>query len=108
MPEEKEPPRPHGDKLGGTARQDRNNPEGNQAQVQSDASPDVVGAMGPPVKDESDLDRIGGAGAPTREETDRDRGRGSTANGVPAFDEDDGAQRKRQYRDGADLVSGLD
>ena len=60
------------------------------------------------VKDESDLDRIGGAGAPTREETDRDRGRGSTANGVPAFDEDDGAQRKRQYRDGADLVSGLD
>ena len=104
MPEEKEPPRPHGDKLRGSASQDRNNPEDNQAQVQSDASPDVVGAMGPPVKDESDTDRIG----PTREETDRDRGRGSTANGVPAFDEDDGALRKRQYRDGADLVSGLD
>ena len=89
MPEEKEPPRPHGDKLGETARQDRNNPDDNQAQVQSDAPPDAVGA-------------------PTKEETDRDRGRGSTANGVPAFDEDDGALRKRQYRDGADLVSGLD
>lgn len=85
MPEEKDPPRPHGDKLGGPARPQRNNPDDNQAQVQSDAPPDVVG-----------------------EESDRDGGRGSTANGVPVFDEDDGAQRKRQYRDGADLVSGLD
>ena len=85
MPEEQDPPRPHGDKLAGSARPQRNNPEDNQAQVQSDAPPDEV-----------------------REESDRDRGRGSTANGIPAFDEDDGAQRKRQYRDGADLVSGLD
>jgi hypothetical protein len=92
MPEEKDPPRPHGDKLTGAAGRQRNDPEDNQAQVQSDAPPDVVG----------------GPEAPVREESDRDRGRGSTANGVPVFDEDDGALRKRQYRDGADLVSGLD
>ena len=91
MPEEKEPPRPHGDPLEGAVGNPRNNPDDNQAQVQSDAQPDAVGAA-----------------ASGREETDRDGGRGSTANGVPVFDEDDGALRKRQYRDGADLVSGLD
>jgi len=91
MPEEKERPRPHGDPIQGAAGNPRNDPDDNQAQVQSDAQPDAVG------------------GATTgREETDRDGGRGSTANGVPVFDEDDGALRKRQYKDGADLVSGLD
>lgn len=108
MPEEKDPPRPHGDKLAGSARPQRNNPEDNQAQVQSDAPPDVVGGTGAPTRDESEVGRIGGPGSPVREESDRERGRGSTANGVPAFDEDDGAQRKRQYRDGAHLVSGID
>jgi hypothetical protein len=108
MPEEKDPPRPHGDKLKGAAGRGRQNPDDNQAQVQSDAPPDVVGAAGAPVRDESKRDVIGGPGAPVREQTDRDRGRGSTANGVPAFDEDDGTQRRRQYGDGADLVSGLD
>ena len=88
MPEDKDPPRPHGDKLQGSSRPERNTRDENQAQVQSDATPDAV--------------------QPGREESDRDHGRGSTANGVPVFDEDDGAQRKRQYRDGADLVSGLD
>ena len=91
MPEEKEPPRPHGDKLKDVAGNPRNNPEDNQAQVQSDAQPDAVGG------------RSSG-----REESDRDDGRGSSANGVPVFDEDDGALRKRQYKDGADLVSGID
>jgi hypothetical protein len=95
MPEEKEPPRPHGDKLGASVGNPRNNPEDNQAQVQSDAPPDAVGGMG----SEDDA---------AREESDRDRGRGSSANGVPAFDEDDGAQRKRHYKDGATLVSGID
>lgn len=91
MPEEKERPRPHGDPLGGAVGNPRNDPDDNQAQVQSDAQPDAVGGA-----------------AAGREETDRDGGRGSTANGVPVFDEDDGALRKRQYKDGADLVSGLD
>jgi hypothetical protein len=50
---------------------------------------------------------VGGA-SHGREETDRDGGRGSTANGVPVFDEDDGKLRRRQYENGADLVSGLD
>ena len=108
MPEEKEPPRPHGDKLGASVGNPRHDPEDNQAQVQSDASPDVVGGMGRPVRKESDIDAVGGAGAPAREESDRERGRGSDANGVPAFDEADGAQRKRQYNDGATLVSGID
>jgi hypothetical protein len=84
MLEEKEPPRPHGDKLGvGNA---VNNREENQGQNQSDAPPDASGV-----------------GA-----EERDRDRGSDANGVPAFDETDGAQRKRQYKDGATLVSGID
>ena len=91
MPEEKEPPRPHGDKLGNVAGNARNNPEDNQAQVQSDAQPDAAGGI------------RGG-----REQSDRDDGRGSSANGVPVFDEDDGALRKRQYKNGADLVSGTD
>ena len=87
MPEEKDPPRPHGDKLGvGNA---VNNREENQGQSRSDAPPDAVGV-----------------GA--REENDREGGRGSDANGVPAFDETDGAQRNRQNKDGATLVSGVD
>lgn len=89
MPEEKEPPRPHGDKLAGAVGNRRTGPQDNQAQVQSDAPPDAVGAGG-------------------REESDRDRGRGSTANGVPVSDEDDGDLRKRQYKNGAELVSGID
>jgi hypothetical protein len=89
MPEEQEPPRPHGDKLKGAMGQDRNDPDDNQAQVQSDATPDAVGAGG-------------------REDSDRAGGRGSTANGVPASDEDAGAKRRQQYKDGADLVSSSD
>ena len=88
MPEEKEPPRPHGDKLAGALGNQPTDSDENQAQVRSDAQPDAVG---------------GG-----REESDRDNGRGSTANGVPVFDEDDGAKRKRQYENGAELVSGID
>ena len=63
MPEEKERPRPHGDPLKDEIANSRVNQEDNQAQAQSDASPDVVG-----------------------EESDRDRGRGSDANGIPASD----------------------
>jgi hypothetical protein len=98
MPEEKERPRPHGDPLKGEVGNPRNNPEDNQAQVQSDASPDVVGGMG----------NVGGPGAPAREESDRDRGRGSDANGVTAFDEADGERRRKRYDDGAELVSRID
>ena len=43
MPEEKERPRPHGDPLKEEIGNSRNNPEDNQAQVQSDAPPDLVG-----------------------------------------------------------------
>ena len=73
MPEEKELPRPHGDPIQGAAGNPGNDPDDNQAQVQSDAQPDAGATTG-------------------REETDRDGG----------------ALRKRQYKDGADLVSGLD
>lgn len=62
MPEEKEPPRPHGDKL----------PVGNQRDDAEDNSP-----------------------------------RGQDENGAPEL-EDEGAQRKRQYKNGAELVSGMD
>ena len=65
--------------------------EPNAAQRQSDVPPDVVG----------------GAEAP-RGRSDRAEGRGSTANGVPAFAEDAGKQRKKQYEEGAGLVSEID
>ena len=108
MPEEKEPPRPHGDKLKGSIGKQRNNPDDNQAQVQSDASPDAVGGIGRAGRKESDIDASGGDGAPERETSDRDRGHGSTANGIPAFDEDAGAERKRLYDEGAGIVSRTD
>jgi hypothetical protein len=87
MPEEKERPRPHGDPLRDEIGSESGNREENQAQAQSDAPPDAT---------------VG------REESDRAAGRGSDANGVPAFDDEDGAQRRRQYDAGADLVSKLD
>lgn len=88
--QEKERPRPHGDPL-------RDNVEDNAAQRQSDAP----GSDANPTVD----DRFGDAtGA-----NDRAGGRGSSANGVPAFDEAGGGERRRQYNDNdADLVSRLD
>ncbi|MCA1559740.1 MAG: hypothetical protein LC804_05545 [Acidobacteria bacterium] len=80
---ENEKPRPHGDPLDDAS-------EGNQAQRQSDATPDAVG------------DVVG------REESDREGGRGSSANGVPAFDEDAGEERRKLYEKSATLVSRID
>jgi hypothetical protein len=69
------------------------NPEENRAQAQSDATADEVG------------DRL----APDyTEQSDRAHGRGSDANGIPEFDEAEGELRKKQYRDGAEIVSGTD
>ncbi|HET7619877.1 MAG TPA: hypothetical protein VFK20_15325 [Vicinamibacterales bacterium] len=69
------------------------NPEENRAQAQSDATADEVG------------DRV----APDyTEQSDRAHGRGSDANGIPEFDEADGELRKKQYRNGAEIVSGTD
>jgi hypothetical protein len=81
---ENQKPRPHGDPLEEVI-------EGNQAQRQSDAAPDAT---------------VGDADA--HEESDRDGGRGSSANGVPAFDEDAGEQRRKLYEKGAALVSRID
>ena len=83
MPEEKERPRPHGDPMRDEI--DDTNREENRAQRDSDAPADIIG-----------------------EQSDRDRGGRSDANGVPAFDDADGNERKRKYKDGAELVSGLD
>jgi hypothetical protein len=84
MAHDNERPRPQGDPLSEQV-------EPNAAQRQSDATPDVVG----------------GAEA-LRGTSDRAEGRGSTANGIPAFDEDAGEQRKKQYGEGAGLVSKID
>ena len=84
MAEQKERPRPHGDPL-------TEEVEPNQAQRQSDAPPDAT--AGP--------DKLRGT-------SDRADGRGSTANGVPEFDEDAGAERKKLYKEGAGLVSRID
>jgi hypothetical protein len=89
MAEQQDPPRPHGDPLAGTAPDA--NPEDNRAQRQSDAPPDSTG-----------MERGG------REESEREGGRGSDANGIAADDEADGERRKRQYKDGAGLVSRID
>ena len=88
--EEAEPPRPHGDPL-------RDNVEDNPAQRQSDApGPDTSSIRG------EQGDDLTGA-------NDRADGRGSSANGIPAFDEDGGEERKRQYKDNdAGLVSRID
>lgn len=56
---------------------------------------------GDPLKDEV-------ANSRDNPEGDRAQVQSDDANGVPAFDEADGAKRKRQYKDGAELVSGLD
>ena len=63
----------------------KQNPEDNRAQRQSDAPVDEP-----------------------RQESDRIRNQGSDANGVPEFDEADGENRKRLYREGAKLVSRID
>jgi hypothetical protein len=82
MPEQNQPPRPHGDPL---------NPESvepNTGQRQSDAPPDVVGQR------------------PGREEPTA--GTTSTANGTQESDEEEGRERRKRYDDGADLVSRID
>jgi hypothetical protein len=107
MPEQKEPPRPHGDPLEEEAmntgraagrnvdsgKRDRNNQdrgsleEPNPAQRQSDATSDVAS--------------LAGVEEPTLGTT-------SDANGITAGDERDGALRKKRYDDGAELVSRID
>jgi hypothetical protein len=78
-----ERPRPHGDPL-------RDIVKDNPAQRQSDVPPDS-----PARKDRT-------------RNSDREGGRGSTANGIPALDDDSGMKRRRQYDEGADLVSEID
>jgi hypothetical protein len=89
MAEQSERPRPHGDPLEDLVEM---NSEDNRAQAQSDAAPDAT--------EEPHGDRLNNS--------DRADGRGSDANGIPAFDEADGAARKKLYRDGAELVSKID
>ena len=107
MPEQTEPPRPHGDPLEeerlntGTA-QDREIESGkrdrqtldrgqldepNEAQRQSDATNDAAS--------------LAGVEEPTA-------GTASDANGIPATDEREGEARRKRYDDGAELVSRID
>jgi hypothetical protein len=86
MPDRTRRPGPGGDPM-------QRNPEDNPAQAQSDATADEVG------------DRLG---PDYNEQSDRAHGRGSDANGVPEFDEAAGEQRKKLYRDGAEIVSRID
>jgi hypothetical protein len=69
------------------------NPEDNRAQAQSDATADEsVNRLAPDFTEQSD----------------RAHGQGSDANGVPEFDEAAGEQRKKLYKDGAEIVSRID
>ena len=107
MPEQNEPPRPHGDPLeeerlntGGapakavdSGKRDRadldrgHREEPNAAQRQSDATNDAVSLEG------------------TEEPT---LGTTSDASGISAGDQPDGERRRRQYESGAELVSKID
>jgi hypothetical protein len=103
MPEQKEPPRPHGDPMEDEVMADRgpstgsgpsrassrggSADEANAAQRQSDAT--------------NDASSLGGVEQPTAGTT-------SDANGISAADEADGAKRKKLYEGGAELVSRID
>ena len=82
MPEQTEPPRPHGDPL-----EEEVLTTENPAQRQSDATDDASAVRGV-------------------EETTA--GTGSDANGIPASDEREGEGRRKRYDDGAELVSRID
>lgn len=70
------------------------NPEDNPAQAQSDATADEGG------------NRLGPDWAA---QSDRAEGRGSDANGIPEFDEAEGEERKKRYREtGSPIVSRID
>jgi hypothetical protein len=84
MPEDTGKPRPHGDPL-----TDEVVGEENRAQRQSDAPPDAT--VDPDIVDRAE-----------------EKGYDNTANGIAPFDEAEGEIRRRQYRDGAGLVSRLD
>ena len=89
MAEQTEQPRPHGDPLRDEV---PGNPEENRAQRDSDAPPDAsTGLRGDEINN-----------------SDRAGGQGSDANGIPAFDEAGGDLRKKQYDDGAEIVSRID
>ncbi len=81
MAEQQEKPRPHGDPL----RDETVEP--NSAQRQSDAPPGERARGGGPA---------------------RMPGGGSTASGIPAADEEHGQERRRQYSEGAEVVSRID
>jgi hypothetical protein len=70
------------------------NPEDNPAQARSDATQDEVGNR---------LD------SDWTEQSDRAHGRGSDANGIPEFDDVEGQERKRLYKEtGSPIVSRID
>lgn len=87
MTEQTDKLKPHGDPIADAA-----NNDDNRAQRDRNAPPDATVAPGD--------DRMNNS--------DRAGGRGSDANGVPAFDEAEGEERKKLYRDGATLVSRID
>ncbi len=89
MAQQSEKPRPQGDPLRDEV---RGNPEDNRAQRDSDAAPDA--------SIEPRGDRM--------TNSDRADGRGSDANGIPEFDEAAGEMRKKQYENGAEIVSRID
>lgn len=82
-----ERPGPGGDPM-------QRNPEDNRAQAQSDATADEVGGRLDP---------------DFTEQSDRAHGAGSDANGLTEFDEADGENRKRLYKEtGTPIVSRID
>lgn len=88
MAQQSERPRPQGDPLEDVL---EGGADENRAQAQRDAPPDATADIGQETGN-----------------SDRADGKGSDANGIPAFDEAAGEERKKLYRDGATLVSRID
>jgi hypothetical protein len=103
MPEQKEPPRPHGDPLEDEVMTDRGPSTGSgpSRAVSRDGSDNEPNAAQRQSDATNDASSLHGVEQPTAGTT-------SDANGISAADEADGAKRKKQYGDGAELVSRID
>jgi hypothetical protein len=103
MPEQKEPPRPHGDPLEDEVLTDRSPSTGSgpSRAVPRDGSLDEPNAA----QRQSDAPNDAGISRGVEQPT---AGTTSDANGISPSDEADGAKRKKQYDGGAELVSRID
>jgi hypothetical protein len=122
MPEQKEPPRPHGDPLEEEAMNTgeaagREVDSGKRDRANLDRGPSTGSGPTRAVSRGGSLDEPNPAQRQSDATTDAASlpgveeptiGTASDANGIPASDEAAGAERRKRYDDGAELVSRID